>query len=278
MPRAVCLVRDPPHYRRDAMLAGLAKAGYQVVQPQVLTQPKPADLLVIWNRYAEYDQMATKFEKWGAGVIVCENGYVGHHDNENGKPVAANGEALYAMALNRHNGAGAWHVGEPGRAEAQGIATRPWREDGEHILVLAQRGIGLPPVASPRDWTERTERRLKKLTHRPVKVRGHPGNAAARVPLARDLEGAWCAVTWASSAGIRAMAMGYPVYTDFDQWIGRPCAQLLANIGYELPDLEDSRQIMLNRIAWAQWTPSEIATGEPFERLMELHAMREPAA
>jgi hypothetical protein len=259
------------------MLGGLKRAGYHVVLS--IDRPAPDDLLVIWNRYGEFDQAATRFEKWGAAVIVAENGYVGARDNDNGKPVSATGEALYAMALNRHNGAGRWHVGSPGRAAAQGIELKPWRTgsaDG-HVLLLAQRGIGLPPVASPGDWIERTQRRLAKVAKRPIRVRGHPGNEAPRKPLARDLENCWAAATWASSAGIRALVAGTPIYSDWAGWIAAPAArQAYEQIEEPLCD-DAAREATIERIAWAQWTVSEISSGEPFARLIELH-MNEAAA
>lgn len=276
MNRAVCLVRDPPHYRRDAILAGLKAAG-AVVVPSI-SNPVPGDCLVIWNRYGNTDKEARRFEATGAAVILVENGYVGHHDNEHGKPVAANGEQLYAMALNRHNGAGTWFVGSGSRWREQGIQVKPWREGGEHILLLAQRGIGTPPVASPRDWPERTERRLRKLTDRPIKVRGHPGNQGPVIPLESDLAGAWCAVTWASSAGIRAICAGVPVFSDFEQWIGAPAVlQRFEQIEEPLCD-DSAREDMLGLLSWAQWTVSEIASGDPFLRLMEVYEGRADTA
>ena len=35
-----------------------------------------------------------------------------------------------------------WWIGGSGRWKDQGIRLRPWREDGEHILLLPQRGFG----------------------------------------------------------------------------------------------------------------------------------------
>lgn len=259
------------------MLAGLARAGFTVVNG--LNNPEPDDLLVIWNRYGDGDQQAARFERAGAAVIVAENGYVGARDRpDTGKPLAANGEQLYAMSLHAHNGAGRWYVGEHGRTEQQGIQVQPWREDGDHILLICQRGIGTPPVAAPRDWLEKVQRTLSKITTRPIRVRGHPGNAPPRTPLARDLEGAWCAMTWASAAGIRALAAGVPVFSDFGQWIGHPAATPFPG-DIEAPNVSDvARETMLNRVAWAQWSVSEIGSGESFKRLMALHAERQQAA
>ena len=113
MSRAVCMVRADPMYRRDACLKGLKEAGLEVVPK--LDRPKPGDLVVVWNRYGNYESEALRFEAAGAAVIVMENGYLGRREDEYRKLFSANGEQLYAMALDHHNGAGRWYVGEPGR-------------------------------------------------------------------------------------------------------------------------------------------------------------------
>ena len=138
--KALCLIREAPTYRRDASLNGLKAAGFQIMPHG--HKPTPGDLLVIWNRYAHYEAEALRFEAAGAAVIVMENGYLGHHEDEYRKSFAVNGEQLYAMALWHHNGAGRWPVGAPGRWREQGITVQPWRKNGEHILVLPQRGFG----------------------------------------------------------------------------------------------------------------------------------------
>ena len=283
MPRAFNLIRDVPHYRRDAFDAGLRAIGYDVVH-QIPGSPQPYDALIIWNRYGEWDQYAQRFEAAGAAVLVAENGYIGRSENVYAKPYTTNAHEpenqLYALAMNHHNGAGRWWIGEPGRWHGQGIEVKPWREDGEHVLVLPQRGIGPSEVAMPQDWPQATVRRLQALTHRPVRVRDHPGNAPAQTPLKADLEGAWCAVTWGSGAAIKAVCAGVPVFGAWDRWIGRYAAAPFEStmaIEHPLTSLE-AREAMLDRLAWAQWTVVELATGEPFARLLEIHRMRQRAA
>jgi hypothetical protein len=253
-------------------MAGFKQLGYKISRDvDVVTKPRPDDVLVTWQRYSSRHDTALRFEKVGATVIIAENGYIGHHDNDHGKPIAVNGKQLYALSLNMHGGAGRWWVGEPGRWRELGIELKPWRETGHHILLIAQRGIGVPPVASPADWLDRTERRLRKIATRPIKVRPHPGNYPPRIALAKDLSNAWCAVTWASAAGIRAICSGVPVFSDFDQWIGASCArQNFDEIESPLCD-DEIREAMMDRLAWAQFTMDEIATGLPMGRLIALH-------
>lgn len=277
MPFAQCLVRDVPHYRRDAFLAGLRAAGLELTSR--IGKPSPSDVLVTWNRYDWYESEARRFEAAGAAVIVAENGVIGASENAYAKQYDTAGNQLYTLALNYHNGGGRWWIGEPGRWRQQGIAVKPWREDGEHILVLPQRGFGPAAVAPPTGWLETTVQRLKALTHRPIRVRPHPGNEPAKKPLEADLDDCWCAVTWGSGAGIKALCAGIPVYSEWPQWLGFPAALPLSVIGRaDMEPTDVSRETMLDRLSWCQWSVPEIASGEPFKRLLTLHQQRAEAA
>ena len=227
-------------------------------------------MLVIWNRYGHYAQIADRFDAVGAAVIVAENGLIGHSENAYAKQFDPSGAQLYTLALDYHNGGGRWWVGEPGRWREQGIQVHPWRQDGEHILVLPQRGFGHPKVAPPANWIRRTLERLQRLTRREIVLRPHPANEPAKTPLSGALRGAWAAVTWGSGAAIKAICAGVPVFSDWQQWIGAPCARPIDCLEAPLDD-DRARERMLDRLAWLQWTVPEIATGEPFRRLLSIH-------
>lgn len=277
--RAFNLIRSEPHYRRDAFDAGLRSVGYDIVDQRQIGIPKPTDLLVIWNRYAHWADLADRFEAAGAAVLIAENGIIGATENEYAKQYDLAGDQLYTLALNYHNGGGRWWIGEPGRWRQQGIEVKPWREDGEHILVLPQRGFGPAAVAPPKNWLHDTLERLKAITIRPIKLRPHPGNYPAKIPLSDDLRDCWCAVTWGSGAGIKALCAGVPVYSEWPQWLGFPGALSFSAIGRaDIEPSDDGRQVMLDRLAWCQWTVSEIASGEPFRRLLAIHGKRAVAA
>jgi hypothetical protein len=275
---AFTVIRDDPHYRRGAFHAGLRAAGFSIIE-NMHGKARPGDVLVCWNRYAKRETDARTFEAAGAAVIVAENGYIGHTADELRKPFTASGEQLYAISLWHHNGAGLWEVGASGRWRDQGIELKPWRKDGDHVLVVPQRGIGPRGIAMPDGWAARTVARLKERTDRRVVLKAHPGNGPTVDPLEKYLDGAWCAVTWGSGAGINAICSGIPVFSDFPKWIGMPAA-LPLNADLEQPLTDDrARKAMLDRLAWNQWTTSEIASGEPFRRLMVIyHAERVKAA
>lgn len=256
MPRAWSLIRIEPHYRREAFDAGLQRLGFQVISGAP-ADPRQGDVVLVWNRMAAGQRAAAIAEKAGATVLVAENGYLGA-DRE--------GRQLYALAVGHHNGRGRWPEGGPERWERLGIDLSPWRADGSHVLVLAQRGIGEPGVAMPRDWPRKTVTVLGRLTRRPVVLREHPGRLSAPRPLAEALSGCWCAVTWGSGAGLKALVAGIPVIHGLPGWIGAGAATSdLAAI--EAPPMPD-RLPMLRRLAWAQWTVGELASGEAFDRVL----------
>lgn len=262
------MIRKEPWYRHDAFVTGLRAAGYDVTD-QTPTHGRPGDVLVIWNRYWQTEQLADRFEAEGGTVLVAENGYVkGRHD----------GGDYYALAVHGHNGSGQWHVGGPERWESLGVEMKPWT-DGEHILVAANRSFGMRGFAMPENWGEKAAERLRGLTKREVRLRLHPGNGRAPVPLERDLEGAFCVVIWSSSVGVKAMIEGIPVVCMAPWWICKGAAHpdvLSASLRGRAYDA--AREEALHALAWAQWSTSEISSGEPFRYLLRRAVEEEIAA
>lgn len=257
--RACCLIRNQPVYRREAFVAGLEAAGYQVLNR--LYDTRPGDVLVIWNRYGEVEQHADRWEAQGGTVIVAENGYVdpGRHSER----------SWYALAVGGHNGQGRWPHGE-GRwsriAPRLGAEVKPWRAQGDHILVCPNRVFGRRGYVMPGDFAPSVKHHLARMTKRPVRIRPHPGNEAPAVPLEQDLANCWAVVIWASSAGVHALLAGVPVVCIAPAWILRQAASTRLD---ETPaPAMPERGAALERLAWAQWHIEEIASGEPFRRLL----------
>jgi hypothetical protein len=254
MGRAFIQIRHPKTPRHDAFMQGMAAAGYTPVDGFNASNCGPDDVLVVWNRHGPVNQLAMIAEQRGCPVIVAENGYLGDM-----------GE-YFALALDHHNGAGRWPVGDKARPLPMDI--KPWRTDGEHILVLPQRGIGAPGVAMPRDWTRAISVKLKSATGRKIVVRDHPGNKRNDVSLTEQMEGAWAAVVWGSGAGIKCILAGVPVFYTMPNWIGGPAARFGVD-DIEAPFVGD-RAEFLRRLSWAQWTLDEVRSGLPFRSLLEM--------
>ena len=251
--KAHVLIRDKPHYRKDAFCEGLKQLGYKVFDKHF--SPDPGDVLVTWNLHGNRENTASAF----SNVLVCENGYMGSDDED---------RQYYAIARGGHNGSGYWPEGDESRWSRMGIDIKPWRTDGEHILVCGQRGIGSKLMRSPSRWHEAMAKVLSQVTDRPIKVRPHPGRKPNPIALAKDMEGAWAIVVWSSSVAGKALIKGIPVYYQAPHHVLDICMEnTVKNI--DLPKYKDRLQ-GFRRMAWAQWTIEEIATGEPFRRLLQL--------
>lgn len=234
-------------------MRGLRACGYATTD-QWPERGHAGDVLVIWNRYYEYDDLATRFEKQGGVVLVAENGYFGND---------VNGVKWYALACGYHNGAGVWPLtdatGEP-RRHLLGIDVMPWRTSRKgDVLVLPQRGIGPRGVAMPHSWPNDVLVRLRAFTSRRMRVRVHPGVSQPDVSLEDDLASCAFAVTWGSGAALHALRLGVPVFYDMPHWIGSRAAYPLTH------DLEDpflgDRELMLENVACAMWRLDEIESG-----------------
>lgn len=265
MLKAYCLIRAQPYYRRDAFIAGLAAAGYEVVthQPE---RAKDGDVLCIWNRYSELELLADRFEAQGGTVIVSENGYL----NKGGRTPKfdvhekVQADHYYALALHQHNGGGTWPAGDASRWDALGIDVKPWRTGEGHILICPNRQFGSRVMQPPANWVADVAQRLRGrdiFCDSEIRTRPHPGNTRPARSLAQDLEGCAWVVIWASSSGVHALVEGIPVYCDAPHWICKDGDNQLVP--------KAKRMALLARLAWAQWRVDEISTGEPFRRLLQ---------
>lgn len=232
-------------------MKGLKSIGFEVTDK--LFPAKPGDVLVMWNRLRHESYLADRFKEQGGRVLVAENGYLGRDDT---------GKQLLALSEDFHNGCGKWKVGGAGRWK-DGL--KPWRDSGEFILVLPQRGIGPTNVAMPSGWESSMVRRLRNLTQRPIVVRPHPG--ATKEDPYKALKGAWAVATWGSGAAIKALWAGYPVFYELRNWVGAPASVHISEAEIENPFLGD-RLPMFERLAWSQWSGQEIESGKAFRCLL----------
>lgn len=245
---------DSVHYARDAFEQGLSVAGCSIRRSPAMP-PKAGDVLVLWNRYDSNELLARAYEAAGATVLITENAWLGPDKDGH----------YFALCRGHHNGAGDWYVGQNTRSNVLDMEFRPWRKSGEHIVLLPQRGMGEAGVRMPPGWELNVMGRLSRITKRPIVTRVHPGVRPHPKGMP-ELEGAWCAVTWASGAAIKAICLGIPVFYEFPKWIGADAARFgIANI--EAPYM-GPRGTMLRKLSWAMWTVDEIRSGEPFRCLL----------
>lgn len=249
--RALLSLRHVHSSRWEGFRTGLQRCGFDVTNKPF--EPNCDDVLVSWNRFPNIEPIARRFEKVGALVLIAENGWI---KSDKG--------GMLALCAGHHNGLGWWPAGGPERWESFGVELTPWRERGERILVLPQRGYGEQGIAMPREWPQNVSSRIAQFTSRTITVRPHPGLYRPKEP---DFSKIWAAVTWASGAGIKALIAGIPVFYELKGWIGS-----LAST-YGLRDIErpwlGDRLPVFHKLAWAQWNLDEVETGEPFVRFIE---------
>ncbi|HDZ74382.1 MAG TPA: hypothetical protein ENH55_16790 [Aurantimonas coralicida] len=157
-----------------------------------------------------------------------------------------------------------WPRGAPERLEALGVEIKPWRESGDHVLVCPPdagfaRLFGFDAAA----WTAHVTAALEALTPRRLRVR--PRACADLAPLADDLAGAWCLVTYVSNAAVEALCAGVPAI------VTGPCAaRPLAATDLRAvldPPRPDGRRRWAEVMAANQWTLDEIRAGDAWRAL-----------
>jgi hypothetical protein len=159
---------------------------------------------------------------------------------------------------------------------------KPWRENGDHLLVLAQKNMSWNMLGrNGLDWIHDIVKRLRKISDRPIVIRLHPGdkkfNNSNRLELMKhyssknvivstnenikdDLKNAWCSVGYNSTPNCASIIEGIPVYLD------DPLNSWAQGIGFEnLDQLENppllDRTEWLHRISNIHWSNDEIAQG-----------------
>ncbi len=196
-------------------------------------------MLVTWNRCGIGEKAASVFESVGLPVLVTENAAWGN-DFAGGK--------WYTLALKRHNTSGMFPVGDADRWDSLGIDLQDWRTEGETV-ILAQRGIGSSPTASPPRWAEKIQATIGG------RIRRHPGTKPA-VSLEDDLANCGHVVTWGSGAAIKALMWGIPVTSYMPKWVGF------------CDNTDAGRLRMFRELAWSQFRLSEFESGEAFARML----------
>lgn len=262
--RAFSLIRSQPWYRAEAFSAGLKAAGYEVRHGGP-DSARSGDLLLIWNRYSGNHDIALRFEREGGTVIVCENGYLGKggvSPKFDVHPKGPKPDSYYAIGLGFHNDHTRVLPGQ-GRFQRLGVELKPWRTDGDHILVCPNRSFGVGDRVMHPDWAERVQKRLQRETKRPVRVRGHPGNDAPKRSIHEDLKGCWAVFVWSSSCAGHALAEGVPTYIEAPFQILKPAS---ASGPVDAPVCPD-RLPHFETMACGQFTCEEISKGVPFALL-----------
>jgi hypothetical protein len=161
-----------------------------------------------------------------------------------------------------------------------GVDVKPWRSNGDHILLLCQRPHGWNLFGNDQfKWIDKTVNTVRQYSNRPIVVRFHPGDgtkeaAAEQVKrrhgnavqlstnphIVDDLKNCWCAVGYNSTPNVVAAIEGVPVYVEdpVNSWASDVAFTDLSQI--ENPPMPD-RSEWIHRIANIHWSNREVCSG-----------------
>ena len=176
---------------------------------------------------------------------------------------------------------------KPDRFNKLGLSIKPWRTNGEHILVLGQNLNDASLLGADMDlWVTTTIRHLLRITKRPIVFRDHPENSnKIREVISRNfhdtkqveydenmtirdsLQNAHCCVAYTSGSSLDAILDGVPVIpTSQYNFVWEISSHSINDI--ENPKLGEREQLLYN-LAYAQWSVQEIQKGKPWDHLYE---------
>jgi hypothetical protein len=158
-------------------------------------------------------------------------------------------------------------------------ALKPWRTHGNHILILCQRPKGFNMFTDQEVWLDKTIKRIRKQSRRPIMIRMHPGDSARFKQIEkiqkkygnsvtisdhaniRDaLVDCWCTVGLNSTPNVVAAIEGIPGY------IEDPTRSWAADVAFtdlsliENPPMPD-RTDWATKIANIHWSNDEVRSG-----------------
>ena len=177
------------------------------------------------------------------------------------------------------------------RADSLGLVCKPWRSNGDFILVCGQHDKSLQWQNMPRmsNWFLNTYDEIRKYTERPIVFRPHPRcrlehierglkNVYRQEPqhvngtydnFDMGFDNVWATVSYSSNPGIHSVIEGVPAFVSTHS-----LAYDVANDIDFLHDIENplmpDRQQWLNDYAWTEFTVEEISQGIPLKHLTSL--------
>lgn len=162
-------------------------------------------------------------------------------------------------------------------SKKQNIEIKPWRQDGDHILITLQKenDSSLKGVDNF-TWATNVIKEIRQYTDRKIIIRGHPLNKRPYPPiegttfsqnalLEDDLKNCWALVSYTSLSSVEAVCEGIPVFTN---GVGN-MAWPVANHDFstiENPYMPERTQWLFDT-AYMQWSMDEFADGSVWQHL-----------
>lgn len=166
-------------------------------------------------------------------------------------------------------------------SEWHSVTLKPWRQNGNHILILCQRPKGWNLMGRDQDdWLDLTISKIRQHSQRPIVVRMHPNDGtrfkqmekiykrykdsitfSLKENIKEELVNCWCAVGYNSTPTTVAAIEGIPVYVEdpANSWAADIAFKDLSLI--ENPPLPD-REEWAHKIANIHWSNEEVRSGK----------------
>lgn len=172
--------------------------------------------------------------------------------------------------------------------EVTGCKLKPWRKNGEHILILLQKDSGWTMEGvSNLSVLKNTVHSLRRHSDRRIVVRVHPSDlrkmeqyvqvcnelgveVSRNEHIIQDFHNAWCSITFNSSPGAVSVIEGIPTFIMDANWKRSPAADV-GNIN--IKNIEDpimpDRQTWIERIAMSHFSVQDIREGLLWHRTVQ---------
>ena len=269
----------------EAFAKSITDAGHTVIYNEpyrVMDHYSNYDVAVIWSvlwngRMTRNKQVWEQNRKLNRPVIVLE---VGGIERGTTWKVGLNGINRDAYFGDKDN--------DRTRADSLGLVCKPWRSNGDFILVCGQHDKSLQWQNMPRmsNWFLNTYDEIRKYTQRPIVFRPHPRcrlehierglkNVHRQEPhhvngtyddFDMGFSNVWATVSYSSNPGTHSCINGVPAFVSTHS--------LAYDVGNDIDFLYDienplmpDRQQWLNDYAHTEYTIEEISHGIPLNHL-----------
>jgi hypothetical protein len=174
------------------------------------------------------------------------------------------------------------------RADSLGLVCKPWRSNGDYVLICGQHDKSLQWQGMPRmsNWFLNTYDEIRKYTDRPIIFRPHPRCRLEHIERGlkhvtrqepkqiantyddfdMGFNNVHCTISYSSNPGIHSIIAGVPSFVSTDS-LAYPVANDIDFLhDIENPVMPDRTQ-WLNDYAHTEYTVDEISQGLPLKHL-----------
>jgi hypothetical protein len=169
-----------------------------------------------------------------------------------------------------------------------GFDLQPWRTTGDHVLICLQRNGGWSMGGlDVMKWCNKTIKKIKEHTDRPIIVRTHPGDAKraqqyikklkdSSVSISRnsdiinDFKNAWATVTYNSSPAVASAIEGVPVFvTDSNPKVSQAYDVANTDLSMIETPIMPERQQWIEKISMCHFNFNDLKKGVAWNIIKE---------